>query len=187
MRFVRELEDLGCEPMQTAVITPQKSAVCEQHGGIWKTHARRLLDEFSIKFVPEQLHRVAWFTAAVTWACNSATDDKWVLSCAVGSRTGTATGHTRCWTRPEDSLHERVTRDMAFSERIAMMSAAQIEQFDSFSRSETLCTALARPCNDHWSAIRVAVVGTPNNDSELQQRSRSTRNSIRTVATWSDA
>ena len=69
-------------------------------------------------------------------------------------------------------------------------------QLDSFSRSETLCTTgeaterqsasgsctLARPCNDHWSAKRVAVVGTPNNDSEVKQRSRSTRNSIRTVA-----
>ena len=55
------------------------------HGGIWKTHARRLLDEFSVKFVPEQLHRVTWLTAAVTWACNSAIDDsgyspaQWVL------------------------------------------------------------------------------------------------------------
>ena len=36
-------------------------------------------------FVPEQLHRVTWLTAAVTWACNSAIDDsgyspaQWVL------------------------------------------------------------------------------------------------------------
>ena len=41
--------------------------------------------------------------------------------------------------------------------------------------------------NGHWSATRVAVVGTSNNDSEVQQGSRSTRNSIRTTATWSDA
>ena len=83
--FGQELEDLGCELMPTAAITPEQNAVCERHGGIWKTHARRLLDEFSVKFVPEQLHRVTWLTAAVTWACNSAIDDsryspaQWVL------------------------------------------------------------------------------------------------------------
>ena len=37
--FGQELEDLGCEPMPTAAITPQQYAVCERHGGIWKTHA----------------------------------------------------------------------------------------------------------------------------------------------------
>ena len=42
--FGQELEDLGCEPMPTAAITPQQNEVCERHGGIWKTHARRLLD-----------------------------------------------------------------------------------------------------------------------------------------------
>ena len=43
------------------------------------------------------------------------------------------------------------------------------------------CT-LARPCICHSSATRVAVVGTSNNDSEVQQGSRSTRNSIRTIS-----
>ena len=37
--FGQELEDLGCEPTPTAAITPQQNAVCERHGGIWKTHA----------------------------------------------------------------------------------------------------------------------------------------------------
>ena len=96
--------------MPTAAITPQQNAVCERHGGIWKTHARRLLDEFSVKFVPEQMHRVTWLTAAVTWACNCAIDDSGYY---------TLLDHTR-----KLSLHERVTRDRTFSERIATMSAA---------------------------------------------------------------
>ena len=86
VEFGQELEDMGCEPMPTAAIAPQQNAVCERHGAIWKTHARRLLHEFSVKFVLEQLHRVTWLTAAVTWACNSAIDDsgeyslaQWVL------------------------------------------------------------------------------------------------------------
>ena len=70
--FGQELEDLGCEPMPTAAITPpQQNAVCERHGGIWKTHARRQVDEFSVKFVPEQLHRVTWLTAATAWQTKS--------------------------------------------------------------------------------------------------------------------
>ena len=73
--FGQELEDMGCELMPTATITPQQNAVCERHGGVWKTHARRLIDEFSAKFVANQMHRVTWLTTAVTCACNSAIDD----------------------------------------------------------------------------------------------------------------
>ena len=83
--FGQEPHDLGCELMPTAAITPKQNAVRERHGGIWKTLARRVLDEFSVMFVPEQLHRVTWLTAAVTRACNSAFDDsgyspaQWIL------------------------------------------------------------------------------------------------------------
>ena len=73
--FGQELDDLECEPMPTTAITPQRNAVCERHGRVWKTHARRLIDEFSVKFVPEQVHRVTWLTTAVHWACNSAFED----------------------------------------------------------------------------------------------------------------
>ena len=111
--------------MPSAAITPQQNAVCERHGGIWKTHSRRLLDDFSVKFVPERMHRVTWLTAAVTWARNSAMDDsgyspaQWILGrglrppFALLDQTGRL------------SLHERVTRERTCSERIAMMSAAQ--------------------------------------------------------------
>ena len=120
-RDVQDCADLGCELMPTAAITPEQNAVCERHGGIWKTHARRLLDEFSVKFVPEQLHRVTWLTAAVTWACNSAIDDsgfspaQWVLG------RGLRLPYTLLDQTGRLSLRERVTRDGAFSERIAMM------------------------------------------------------------------
>ena len=112
--------------------------------------------------MPEQMHRVTWLTAAVTWACNSAIDDsgyspaQWVLG------RGLRLPYTLLHQTGRLSLHERVTRDRAFSERIAMMSAAQRSitslrydralsravlarsrahgaDPDSFSRSETLC------------------------------------------------
>ena len=212
--------------MPTAAITPQQNAFCERQGGIWKTHARRLLDEFSVKFVPAQLHRVSWLTAAVTWACNSAIDDSGYSSaqCVLGR--GLRLPYTLLDQTGRLSLHERVTRDRAFSERIAMMSAAQrsitslrcdralsravlarsrahgadparqlfqvgdvlyyLLERQRKAKARVGCT-LAWPCNGHWSATRVAVVGTSNNDSEVQQWSRSTRDSIRTIATWSDA
>ena len=75
----------GAIPCRQPPSLHSKNAVYERHGAIWKTHARRLLDEFSVKFVPEQMHRVTWLTAAVTWACISAIDDsgysnaQWVL------------------------------------------------------------------------------------------------------------
>ena len=83
--FGQVLEDINCELMPTAPITLQQNAVCELHGGVRKTHARRLIDEFSAKFVANQMLRVTWLTTAVTWAGNSAVDDsgyspaQWVL------------------------------------------------------------------------------------------------------------
>ena len=71
---------------------------------------------------------------------------------------------------------------------------------DSFSRPETLCvvgeaterqnvnglhTGMVQ--QQSMVATRVAVAGTSNNDSKMQQVPRSTLNSIRTVAIWSDA
>ena len=94
--FGQEPHDLVCELMPTAAITPQQNAVRERHGGIRKTLARRVLDEFSVMLVPEQLHRVTWLTAAVTRACNSAFDDsgyspaQWILGRGLRSAIHTA-------------------------------------------------------------------------------------------------
>ena len=90
--FGQELEDLGCELMPTAAITRQQNAVCERHGGIWKTDARRLLDELSVKFVADNMHRVAWLTAAVSAILRSGFSDE---DCDCRSH---------FWTRQEDSL-----------------------------------------------------------------------------------
>ena len=124
--FGQELEDLGCESMPTAAITPQQNAVCERLGGIWKTHARRLLDEFSVKFVPEQLHRVTWphgRSHLGLQLCHSMTAGYSLAQWVLGRRLRLP--YTLLDQTGRLSLHERVTRDRAFSERIAMMSAAQ--------------------------------------------------------------
>ena len=101
--FGQELEDLGCELMPTAAITLQQNAVCERHGGIWKTDARRLLDELSVKFVADNMHRVAWLTAAVTWPAILP-----FLTVDTLRRSGFSDEdcdcRTHCWTTQEDSL-----------------------------------------------------------------------------------
>jgi len=64
--FSKELEDMGCRLMTTAACTPQQNATVERHGGMWKIHARKLIDQFSIRFdQPENAHKVAWMIAAV--------------------------------------------------------------------------------------------------------------------------
>ena len=140
--FGQKLEDIGCELMPTAAITPRQNAVCERHGAVWKTHARRLIDDFSIKFVPEKMHRVTWLTTAVTWACNSAIDDSgnspaWVLGRGL-----------RLDQTDRLSQHERITRDRAFSERIAMMSAAQ-KSVTSLRHDRTLLRAVLARSRAH--------------------------------------
>ena len=72
-----------------------------------KTHARPLIDEFSIKFVADQLHRVLWLTDAVASACNAAMDDG---GC---QRSGFSAELRLPYTLP-------VMRDRALSERIAI-------------------------------------------------------------------
>ena len=65
----KELEDMGCQLMTTAGATPQQNATVERHGGLFKTHARKLFDQFSIRFdKPEQAHKIQWMLASVCWA-----------------------------------------------------------------------------------------------------------------------
>ena len=142
----QELENLGCELMPTAAITPQQNAVCERHGGVWKSHAR-LIDKFSMKFVPEQMRRVTWLTTAVTLTYNSDFDDSGrVLTLQRSGFSAEDYGcRARCWTRLEDSLCAKgVTRGRAFSGRISMMCAQK--SITSLRHDRTLSRAvLSRP------------------------------------------
>ena len=104
------------------------------------------------------------------------------------------------------SLHERVKKDTEHSlthqEQCLPDHERMVQtQLDSFSRSETLCTSGEATERQSASALHTdtapaTIIGLQqeslwlahrNNDSEVQQGSLSTRNSIRTVATWSDA
>eukprot|EP00959_Pyramimonas_sp_CCMP1952_P388282 8136520-Pyramimonas_sp.AAC.1 len=67
-----ELEDMGCSLMATSAATPQQNATVERRGGTWEVHARKLIDQFSIRFdQPAAAHRIQWMIASVCWAMNS--------------------------------------------------------------------------------------------------------------------
>ena len=53
--FGQELEDKECELMPTAATLHSKTQSVERHGGVCKTHARRLIGECSVKFVADQI------------------------------------------------------------------------------------------------------------------------------------
>ena len=51
-----ELEGLGCRQPAAAALAPTQNAVCERHGGIWKTHAKAFILEFRLNLAqPWQL------------------------------------------------------------------------------------------------------------------------------------
>ena len=134
--------------MPTAAITLQQSAVCERHGGIWKTDARRLLDKHSVKFVAEHVHRVAWLTAAVTWPAILPLMTLDTLRRSGFSDEGLRLPDTLLDQTGRLSLHERVTRDRTFSERIAMVSAAH-RSITSLRYGSSLVTSSACRSRSH--------------------------------------
>ena len=112
--FSKELEDMGCQLMTTAGATPQQNATVERHSGLFKTHARKLIDQFSIRFdKPEQAHKIQWMLASVCWAMNSAVNQsgyslsQWVLG------RGLRLPYVLMDNAGRLSLHERVVSDKA--------------------------------------------------------------------------
>eukprot|EP00959_Pyramimonas_sp_CCMP1952_P376925 7894882-Pyramimonas_sp.AAC.1 len=62
---------MGRRLTTTAAAAPQQGATVERREGSWKVHARKLIDQFSIKFDhPETDHRFQWLLASVRWAAN---------------------------------------------------------------------------------------------------------------------
>eukprot|EP00959_Pyramimonas_sp_CCMP1952_P442016 9253163-Pyramimonas_sp.AAC.1 len=63
---------MGCRRMTTSAAAPQQNATVERRGGMWKVHAGKLIDQFSIRFdQPAVAHNIQWMIASVCWATNS--------------------------------------------------------------------------------------------------------------------
>ena len=107
----------------TAAISPTQNAVCERAGCAWKLHAKALIDEFSIPFANSL--RLSWLVSSVNWAVNTSVDEsgfspsQWVLG------RGIKIPYNLLSQSGKLDLHTRHTGDRTFSERIALIAAAQ--------------------------------------------------------------
>ena len=81
--FSELAEQIGCRLLPAAPVSPTQNAPCERAGGASKYRARRLVDQFSIKWndSPTKL----WLCAVLNWSTNTAIGDsghspsQWVL------------------------------------------------------------------------------------------------------------
>ena len=48
--FSKFAQQIGCRLLPAAAVSPTQTAPCERAGGAWKSRARRLVDQFSIKW-----------------------------------------------------------------------------------------------------------------------------------------
>ena len=130
---------MGCALVLTAAATPQQNATTERHGGLWKAHARKLIDQFSIRF--DNPRKVIWMIASVTWAMNSSINEsgyspsQWVLG------RGLRLPYCLLDQAGRLSLHERVVSDKPFSERIGMMQMAA-QSVANLRHNQTLSRAI---------------------------------------------
>ena len=137
--FAKELEDLGSKVSHTPGNAPTQNSIAERHGGMWKHHAMRLIHQYQISFI--QPPRVLWLCSALNWAVNSAVNEsgyspgQWVLG------KGIKLPYSLLDSAGRLSLHERVNADPQFSERVALMSAAQ-RSVTALRYSRTLSRAI---------------------------------------------
>ena len=48
--FAEMAEQVGAKLLPTAAVSPAQNAPCERAGGAWKYHARRLIDQYNVKW-----------------------------------------------------------------------------------------------------------------------------------------
>ena len=81
--FSEMAEQIGCLLLPAAAVSPTQNAPCERPGGAWKYRARRLVDQFSIKW--DDSSTKLWLCAVLSWSTNTAIGDsghspsQWVL------------------------------------------------------------------------------------------------------------
>ena len=81
--FSELAEQIGCRLLPAASVSPTQNAPCERAGGAWKYRARRLVDQFSVKW--NDYSTKLWLCAVLNWSTNTAIGDsghspsQWVL------------------------------------------------------------------------------------------------------------
>ena len=87
--FFDQLESLGVRLVNTAALSPQQNAPCERAGGLWKLHARTVMDECSVSFAQGDWI-VDWLCTVICWAVNSQVNQTGYSPAQMGSWTRTS-------------------------------------------------------------------------------------------------
>ena len=82
--FSELAEQIGCRLLPAASVSPTQNAPCERAGGAWKYRARRLVDQFSIKWNDSSTK--LWLCAVLNWSTNTAIGDSGHSHKSMGAR-----------------------------------------------------------------------------------------------------
>ena len=156
--FSELAEQIGCRLLPAASVSPTQNAPCERAGGAWKYRARRLVDQFSIKWNDSSKKKM-WLCAVLNWSTNTAIRDsghspsQWVLGRSLRLPFQLLSRASQL------ASHQRHRDDFAFQRRVAMLAEAQ-RSIISTRNNKALSSAFlsrARSANNAPSPIRCAV------------------------------
>ena len=121
--FSELAEQIGCRLLPAASVSPTQNAPCERAGGAWKYRARRLVDQFSIKWNDSSTK--LWRCAVLNWLTNTAIGDsghspgQWVLGRTLRLPFQLLSRAAQL------ASHQRHHDDFAYQRRVAMLAEAQ--------------------------------------------------------------
>ena len=152
--FSELAEQIGCRLLPAASVSPTQNAPCERAGGAWKYRARRLVDQFSIKWNDSSTK--LWRCAVLNWSTNTAIGDsghspgQWVLGRVLRLPFQLLSRAVQL------ASHQRHHDDFAYQRRVAMLAEAQ-RSIISTRYNKALSRAFlarARSANNAPSQIR---------------------------------
>ena len=120
--FREAAELVPIEVRTTAGETPQQNGICERRGGVWKSVARAVIDQFSVSFLDPS--RTTWMITTANWALNSRigvggfSPSQWVLGRGLRLPYDLMSNHKKL------ALQLRARDDPDFSDRLQMVAAA---------------------------------------------------------------
>ena len=118
------------------------SVPCERAGGAWKYRARRLVDQFSIKWNDSSTK--LWLCAVLNWSTNTAIGDsghspsQWVLGRSLRLPFQLLSRASQL------ASHQRHRDDFAYQRRVAMLAEAEIDHQHLVQQGNQSC--LPVPC-----------------------------------------
>ena len=146
-----------------------RTSPCERAGGAWKYRARRLVDQFSIKWNDSSTK--LWLCAVLNWSTNTAIGDsghspsQWVLGRSLRLTFQLLSRASQL------ASHQRHRDDFAYQRRVAMLTEAQ-RSIISTRYNKALSRAFlsrARSANNSPSQVRLAVMYWRGNNKRKSQ------------------